>query len=85
MSDESALASLRFHWGEAYKIWRDWRGHWYAMEHAFAPAKILHAGTADELRALIRADYRRLERVPGTEHVGGEAREPDGDDADDDG
>jgi hypothetical protein len=54
--EQGDLADLGFHWGEAYSISVS-DGVWRA--HAFdRPADVLTADTADELRLLIRQDYR---------------------------
>jgi hypothetical protein len=54
--EQAALADLGFHRGDAYAISVS-DGVWRA--HAFdRPADVLTADTADELRLLIREDYR---------------------------
>lgn len=55
MCGERELASLRFHWGGAYSITYD-RGEWLALR--LDTREALTAGSADELRSKIRADYR---------------------------
>jgi hypothetical protein len=47
------LAELRWHWGDAYAI--AWTGAFRAVRRD--NRSILTAGSAEELRMLIRADY----------------------------
>ena len=49
------LAGMSWHWGQAYHIAMT-NGTWTATPHA-EPAAVLSAQNADDLRALIRADY----------------------------
>lgn len=64
------LADLRHHWGSAYAISQH-QGTWIAARHDTHEA--LTAGSADELRDKIRADYsarpvpRRLVILPRSE------------------
>jgi hypothetical protein len=53
--EELDLNGIRWHWDTAYAIGLD-DGVWTATPVA-DPATVLTADTADELRALIRADY----------------------------
>ena len=52
---ELDLTGIRWHWQTAYTVGLD-DGVWTAVPHV-APSEVLTADTADELRALIRADY----------------------------
>jgi hypothetical protein len=62
LEEELDLTGIRWHWGSAYGIGLD-RGTWTAVPHA-DPDTVLTAGSADELRALIRADYFERTRKP---------------------
>jgi hypothetical protein len=55
MADASALADLRFHWDEVYVIGFDAdTGVWHARYKNTRPLK---AGSASDLRQMIRTDY----------------------------
>jgi hypothetical protein len=47
------LADLRWHWGEAYDI--TWAGRFRATR--LDDGTVLEAGTAEQLREMVRADY----------------------------
>lgn len=67
-----ALASLHYHWGSAYWVQLIDDETWIASPYR-DPATLLTAGTADELRQLIRRDYdSRTVRRPeeGTQQPG---------------
>lgn len=60
--DQMDLMGMDYHWGTAYEIGLD-DGVWSARPHA-EPATVLTAESADELRSLIRADYRARTAKP---------------------
>jgi hypothetical protein len=60
--EEMDLTGLRWHWDTAYSIGLG-DGIWTAVPHV-EPATILTADSADELRALIRADYTQRTAKP---------------------
>jgi hypothetical protein len=53
--DEVALESLSWHWGEAYAVSRPEPGVWLAQRRD--SRETLRAGSAEELRDAILADY----------------------------
>lgn len=53
----SALANLQFHWDECYEIGCD-QGTWWARRRDAASPR-LEAGSASDLRELIRVDHHR--------------------------
>ncbi len=59
---ELDLTGIRWHWDSAYGVGLD-DGVWTAVPHV-APTTFLTADTADELRALIRADYTQRTAKP---------------------
>jgi hypothetical protein len=60
--EELDLAGIRWHWKTAYGVGLD-DGVWTAVPHV-EPATVLTAESADELRALIRADYLKRTARP---------------------
>jgi hypothetical protein len=60
--EELDLTGIRWHWETAYSVELD-DGVWTAVPHV-EPATVLTADSADELRALIRADYTRRTARP---------------------
>jgi hypothetical protein len=60
--EELDLTGIRWHWESAYSVGLD-AGVWTAVPHV-EPTTILTADTADELRALIRADYTQRTAKP---------------------
>jgi hypothetical protein len=53
--DEVALESLAWHWGEAYAVSRPEPDVWLAQRRD--TREMLRAGSAEELRDVILADY----------------------------
>jgi hypothetical protein len=64
---ETALTDLHYHWGSAYWI-QLVDGETWVASPLVDPATLLSAGTADELRQLIRRDYdeRTVRKQEGT-------------------
>jgi hypothetical protein len=62
LEEELDLTGIRWHWGSAYGVGLG-DGVWTAIPHV-EPATVLTADSADELRALIRADYTRRTAKP---------------------
>ena len=60
--EQMDLCGLRWHWDTAYSIGLD-DGIWTAVPH-LDPAVLITADTADELRAMIRADYTQRTAKP---------------------
>ena len=72
-SQASALADLRWHWEDAYRIDYDYRdGKWSAVPLIGSPDKII-AASDEELRHKIRDDYperrTRLLAAEAGEHI----------------
>lgn len=67
-ADKEALAELEFHWGGAYVIGRDGNGTWWAARRDRI-GEVITATSAEELHALIRADYN-TRPVPREAHTG---------------
>jgi len=61
-SEELDLTGIRWHWESAYSVGLD-DGVWTAVAHV-DPSTVLTADTADQLRALIRADYTQRTAKP---------------------
>jgi len=62
LEEELDLTGIRWHWETAYSVGLD-DGVWTAVPHV-APRTVLTADSADELRALIRDDYRQRTAKP---------------------
>ncbi len=63
--DEADLIGLEWNWEGAYTFALSGDGTWTAIA-VNDPPSVLKAGTADELRQLVRADYAGRSPVPRT-------------------